>query len=180
MYSREDAVRIAAAWVRAIDHPHPAPIPRTSPFTIALSREAGSGGAHVAREIGRRLSWPVYDNELLAELAKTLEVDIRELESVDERPGSRLVEMVEAFSASSSVTELKYFRGLLKLILALGVRGECIIVGRGAMIVLPPETIGLYTTFLRRKRFRANDLRPNRPRNPLIPTPIFTIGTASI
>ncbi len=141
MYSREDAARIAAAWLRSSDHTHPEPpTPSTLPFTIALSREAGSGGTMVARELGRRLSWPVYDNELLAELAKILEVDITELESVDERPGSRLVEIVEAFASSSSVTEVKYFRSLMKLVLALGVRGQCIIVGRGAMIALPPET----------------------------------------
>jgi cytidylate kinase len=33
-----------------------------------------------------------------------------------------------------------YFHRLLKLLLALGTRGQCVIVGRGAMIALPVET----------------------------------------
>jgi len=47
---------------------------------------------------------------------------------------------VEAFAAASTVTEVTYFRRLLKLFLALGARGQCIIVGRGAMIALPDDT----------------------------------------
>ena len=67
-------------------------------------------------------------------------MDVHRLESVDERPGSWLVECIESFAAASTVTEVTYFRRLIKLLLALGARGECIIVGRGAMIVLPVET----------------------------------------
>ena len=47
---------------------------------------------------------------------------------------------MEAFAAASTVIEVTYFRRLLKLLLALGARGQCVIVGRGAMIVLPVDT----------------------------------------
>ncbi|MGE5388460.1 MAG: hypothetical protein ACM3NE_06195, partial [Hyphomicrobiales bacterium] len=51
------------------DYPRPCK-PETPPsFTIALSREAGSGGTLVAREIGRRLNWPVYDRETACRLS---------------------------------------------------------------------------------------------------------------
>jgi cytidylate kinase len=133
---------MAEALVRSGEYPQtrqPEAPPRPS-FTIALSREAGSGGILIAREVGRRLNWPVCDHELLAELAKELRVDVHRLESVDERPGSWLVECIESFAAASPVTEVTYFRRLIKLLLALGTRGECIVVGRGAMIVMPAET----------------------------------------
>jgi len=94
----------------------------------------------VAREIGSRLNWPVYDHELLDHLAKELQVNVDLLENVDERRSSFLVECVEAFAAASTVSEVTYFRRLLKLILALGARGQCVIVGRGAMIALPVDT----------------------------------------
>ena len=32
-------------------------------LTIALSRQAGAGGTEVARRVGERLGWPVYDRE---------------------------------------------------------------------------------------------------------------------
>ena len=94
----------------------------------------------MAREVGRRLNWPVYDHEILDRLAKELHVDVDQLEHVDERRGNWLVECVQAFAAASTVPEVTYFRRLLKLLLALGAQGQCVIVGRGAMIALPVET----------------------------------------
>jgi cytidylate kinase len=141
MYTREQACRIAEALISSEDYPRPYQPESTPPsFTIALSREADSGGTFVAREVGRRLGWPVYDHELLDHLAKELEVDVDLLESVDERRGSWLAECVQAFAAASSVPEVIYFHRLLKLLLALGGRGQCVIVGRGAMIALPAKT----------------------------------------
>jgi cytidylate kinase len=118
------------------------PLPHELPssFTIALSREVGSGGKLVAREVARRLNWPVYDHELLEQLAKELKVDVYQLEAVDERPGNWLAECLQAFANVASVTEVTYFRRLLRMLTALGARGESVIVGRGAGIVLPFET----------------------------------------
>ncbi len=110
---------------------------RAPAFSIAFSRDAGSRGAQVAQEVGKKLRWPVYDKELLDQLAKDLRVDVSHLHGVDERPGSAVVEFIESFAASLPVSESNYFRGLVKLITALGAKGEAIIVGRGAMIILP-------------------------------------------
>lgn len=109
-------------------------------FTIALSREVGARGTSVARELGRRLNWPVYDHELLEQLAKDLHVGVKLLEDADEKPGSWLKECVEAFAAVPTVTETRYFRQLLRTLLSLGARGECVIVGRGAAQLLPAAT----------------------------------------
>ncbi|QEH32843.1 cytidylate kinase [Aquisphaera giovannonii] len=141
MYTREQAFRIASALMRSGEHPR-AVQPEMPPpsFSVALSREAGSGGLLIAREVGRRLNWPVYDHELLAELARELNVHVDSLEAVDERPQNWLVECLEAFAAGANVTEANYFRVLVRMLLTLGARGECIIVGRGATVVLPPES----------------------------------------
>jgi cytidylate kinase len=109
-------------------------------LSIALSREAGSGGITVAREVGRRLNWPVYDQELLGNLARELNVDVSLVEEVDERPGNWLAETLKAFAAVANVTEVTYFRRLVRMLRALGARGECVIVGRGSTYVLDPET----------------------------------------
>ncbi len=124
---------LAAAAVRAT-------LPAGRAFTIAFSREAGSGGITVAREVGRRLSWPVYDQELMENLAKELKVDVSFLEDYDERRGSFLVDTIKAFSASAGVTEVTYFRRLVQMLHVLGARGECLVVGRGSTFVLPLDT----------------------------------------
>jgi len=114
--------------------------PRATPYTIALSREAGALGTSVARELSKRLNWPVYDHELLVELAKDLGVGTRLLEEADEKPASWLKECIEAFAAVPAVSGITYFRHLLKALQTLSARGECVIVGRGAALILPPGT----------------------------------------
>src|SRR5438105_4968645 len=54
-------------------------------FTIAVAREAGAPGTSVAREVGRRLGWQVYDNELVQQIAKEHNLRASLLESLDER-----------------------------------------------------------------------------------------------
>jgi cytidylate kinase len=110
------------------------------PMSIAFSREAGSGGITVAKEVGRRLNWPVFDRELLENLAKDLKVDVSFVEDYDERRGSWLVDTIKAFSAAASVSEVAYFHRLVRMLQVLGERGECIIVGRGSSYLLPIDT----------------------------------------
>ena len=59
----------------------------------------------MANEVGRRLNWPVFDQELMEKLAKDLNVDISFVEDYDERRGSWLVDTIKAFSSSASVSE---------------------------------------------------------------------------
>jgi hypothetical protein len=109
-------------------------------FTVALTREAGALGTSVAQEVGRRLGWPVYDHSLLEQIAEDLGVRTNLVESVDERRKGWLLEMTEFLLAVPTVSETAYLRRLLETVLALGAHGECVIVGRGAAFVLPPET----------------------------------------
>jgi cytidylate kinase len=109
-------------------------------FTIALSRQVGARGTSVARVIGARMGWPVYDRELLEEIGKTMKVRADLLKSVDERRVTSMQECIEALMTTTHVRAGAYFRHLLDTLLSLGLHGECIIVGRGAPQVLPPDT----------------------------------------
>jgi cytidylate kinase len=144
MYQKTAAEHFGEALNRLSKHPHPfahaeAEAPRST-FCISISREAGAGGITVAREVGRRINWPVYDQELLESLAKDLKVDVSHVEDYDERRGSVLVDSIKAFASAVSVSELTYFRGLVRMLEALRARGEAIIVGRGSSFILPPES----------------------------------------
>lgn len=115
-----------------------APAPRT--FTIAISREAGANGSAVGRLLGERLGWPVYDYELVERIANEMGLRSTLLESVDEKSMSWLEDCVASFSKGSAVAESTYVRHLVETLLSLAMHGECIIVGRGANVVAPPET----------------------------------------
>jgi cytidylate kinase len=143
MNARDPLVNVTEALLRATEHhppPRPGALPPSAAFTIALSRETGAGGTSVAREVGRRLNWPVYDHELLEQIARELHVGVSQLRAVDEQPGNWVSEWAEAFAAVPTVAEPAYFRRLLQLLLSLGARGECVIVGRGAPHLLPAAT----------------------------------------
>ena len=113
---------------------------RARPFSIAISREAGTRGSLVARTIAERLAWKAYDHELLELVARDLHVRVKLLENVDERHVPWLQECVESFAAVPAVREGKYVRHLIEAMLALATCGKCILVGRGSPFVLPPAT----------------------------------------
>jgi cytidylate kinase len=114
--------------------------PNPHAFTIAISREAGANGSAVARLLGERLGWQVYDYELVERIAKELGLRSMLLESVDEKRLSWLQECAEAFFSGHSVTQSEYVRHLVQTLLTLALHGECILVGRGANVVAPSET----------------------------------------
>ena len=108
--------------------------------TVSISREVEAGGTTLAREIGKRLGWTVYDHELLERIASDLGVHAKLLESVDEHRGNWLRDQFERLMGVPHVTESVFVHRLLKVMLVLGQHGDCVIVGRGAAFVLPRET----------------------------------------
>jgi hypothetical protein len=116
--------------------------PRTTldSFTIALSYEAGAPGHEVAAEVGARLQWPVYDHELLEWIAQELNLPVAVVEEFDEKRQSWLLECMESFVSKPELSECRYTRHLIALIHSLGDQGRCVIVGRGAAYILPPQS----------------------------------------
>ena len=112
----------------------------SAPFTIALSREAGTYGAAIARAVADRLGWPLYDSELLQRIAEDMGVHQALLRSVDERQVSWLSECLEGFSSRPGISQHAFIRRLIQTLVSLAAHGECVIVGRGATKVLPAAT----------------------------------------
>lgn len=110
------------------------------PMSIAISRETGSCGPAVARAVGDRLGWQVYDRELLELVASDLHIRAKLLEDLDERHITWLQECVEAFAAVPAVREGKFVHHLIKVLLSLAARGHSVFVGRGSPFVLPAAT----------------------------------------
>jgi cytidylate kinase len=109
------------------------------PVSIAISRQAGSRGAEVARLVGERLAWPVYDHELLDRIAQEKGLKRQLLERLDERHAGWLEEMITGFCVGGSSKEMRYLRSMLELFATLSEQGHCVIVGRGSQHVLPAE-----------------------------------------
>ena len=63
----------------------------SKPVVIALSREFGSGGHVIARELSKRLDIPYYDKSILARVAEKNKLDQGELVQYEEKPANRLI-----------------------------------------------------------------------------------------
>lgn len=117
-----------------------APAIRSPAYTVAISREAGTGGASVAQAVGKRLGWTVYDHELLDKISGETGLRTELLESLDEKRSHWLLDWLEAFGGVRKISGGTYARHVAESMLALSVHGNCVILGRGATMVLPPET----------------------------------------
>jgi cytidylate kinase len=111
-----------------------------APLSIAISRQAGAGGAMVARALGELLGWPVYDHELLDLIAKQKGLPAQLLEHLDERYVSWIEAMAASFSARSNPLEGIYLKELLAVLASLAKAGHSVVVGRGAPHLLPAES----------------------------------------
>jgi cytidylate kinase len=131
----EALVRSGQHWQTQKEKPGSPPA-----FTIALSRQVGARGTSIAREVGARLGWLVYDRELLEQIAREMDVRVQLIQSVDEKQVGMIKELIESVMALPRVSQDVYIRHLLDTIFSLGSHGECIIVGRGAAQILPPTT----------------------------------------
>ena len=57
---------------------------------ITVSREFGAGGSELAAELGRRLDWPVVDQDIVHRVAERLRLDDDTVKHFDEHPPSLL------------------------------------------------------------------------------------------
>jgi len=118
----------------------------TAPM-LTLSHLYGSGGSLIARGLGRRLHWTVWNKEIVRQIASQRRVDEEHVESMDERVDSFLDRMERVMGMGGfemvdnvlpplwlSDTELAHLTR--SLIEEVAKDGHTIIVGRGGQCIL--------------------------------------------
>src|SRR5262245_42741450 len=87
MTPREVSLSLTQALLHAQAEAHAGATPATPrpALSIAISREAGARGRKVARALGQKLGWHVYDSELLDKVAEEMRQPPAHLAAVDER-----------------------------------------------------------------------------------------------
>ena len=89
--------------------------------------------------LAERLDWPLYDLELLQHIADQTGVQEELLKDLDEQRPSWFSEIMKSLGTEKYIAAAGYAALLHKHMAALYVRGNCIILGRGAAQVLPEE-----------------------------------------
>ena len=105
--------------------------------TITISREPGSGGRVVAKQLAAKLDFKVFHQEVLLEIAKRADVSDKLLATLDEKGLTVLEDCISALVYDRHLWPDEYLKHLMKVIGAIGEQGSTIIVGRGANFVVP-------------------------------------------
>lgn len=108
--------------------------------TVAISREAGSRGASIAKRAGAKLGWQVYSQDLLEYIAQegTFRQDI--VNNVPTSAGPWVEEQLNRLLKEENLSRNPSVLDLARIVLSLGARGEVVLLGRGAGCILPARS----------------------------------------
>lgn len=98
---------------------------------ITVSRSFGAQGAALARMVGERTGYTVWDRDLVHAIAKEAGGDERVLATVDEHRRGQIDEALRGLIVGFSNSNVQYFRSLIRVIRTISLHGSAIIVGRG-------------------------------------------------
>jgi cytidylate kinase len=106
-------------------------------LTVAISREAGSRGASIARRVGEQLGWQVYTQDLLEYTAQEELIRQGVFDGLSPEAACWVEQQLEKSPVCSERMCDQRTLDLVRMVLALGVQGEVILIGRGAGYILP-------------------------------------------
>jgi len=106
---------------------------------ITISREFGAGGSIVAKKVALKLGkdWKIYHKEIVEEIAREANLEKKLIREVDERHVPLIDELADDFFGRRYLSLHSYARHLLKILSVIGLRGNAIIIGRGAHFLFP-------------------------------------------
>ncbi|MEM9302401.1 MAG: cytidylate kinase-like family protein [Pseudomonadota bacterium] len=122
----------------AYDDTHVPAVRWQSSTVVTISGAPGSGGDAIARDVAAALDVPLYDREILEEVARASGIDRRLLERLDESVSALKGAWLRAILTGENVFKDSYRRNLVNAILSIAAGGG-VIIGRGANLVLGDE-----------------------------------------
>jgi len=114
---------------------------------LTISHQYGSGGSRIARELGRRLGWSVWEKEIVRKIASQYKVAEEYVEAKDERVDSFIERMVGLFGMGGFestyeippplwLTDAQLARMTRTIVEEVAKEGNAIIVGRAGNLIL--------------------------------------------
>lgn len=114
--------------------------PGRPPLVVTLSRDYGAQGEEIARRLSECLGIPLYDQEILDLVAKRAKADKFYFKAHDEQVAAGVTSFLYSLISGSAVTLQDYRRALYDVTLDLA-RRDCILVGRGAHLILADKPV---------------------------------------
>lgn len=107
--------------------------------TVTISRDPGSGGRIIAKNLAEKLGFDVFHREVLHQMAESADVSEHLLSTLDEKGLSTLEDWISSLVWKHHLWPDEYLHHLMKVINTINKHGRAIIIGRGANFILPPD-----------------------------------------
>ena len=110
--------------------------PSERPSVITISRSFGSDGSAIAARVGELLGWPVYDRQVVEQIAKSASVHVQTVETLDEHALGRMDDYLTGLLQERNFDQSDYLKLLVRTVVALWEHGPCVFLGHGAVHVV--------------------------------------------
>lgn len=111
---------------------------------ITISREFGAGGGEIGKAVAKSLNYEYYDKEIILQAARSSNVDVESMIKWDERVPLNFGFAQSLFDFYNKPLNEKLFEIQRKVIMEIGEKGRCVIVGRNANTILREFDSGLH------------------------------------
>jgi len=122
---------------------------------LTLSHQYGSGGSRIARDLGQRLQWSVWEKEIVRRIASQYKVSEEYVDAKDERVDSFIERMVGLFGMGGFesayeippplwLTDAQLVRMTRTIIEEVAREGRAIVVGRAGNRILAGRSEALH------------------------------------
>lgn len=128
---------------------------------ITISRQFGSGGRSIGKEVAEKLGYAYYDSELVLQVAEKTGLHPSYIEDAGEyAPGKSILSYAFSNGASAgSMNASDYlWSGQCSVIMELAEKGNCVIVGRCADYILREREDCLNVFIYADKEYRAKHI----------------------
>lgn len=122
---------------------------------ITVSREFGSGGRTIGKQVAKELGIPCYDNELIQKIASESGFDERYVKDAGEYDSNGFLSIFSSRAFGDTNADL-IWKAQCKIILQLAEKAPCVIVGRCADYILRDKADCLRVFIHADKDFRMN------------------------
>lgn len=111
------------------------------PPTICFSRKIGVGAVEIADLLGEKIGLRVIDRQIVEHIAAQTNLREKTVELFDEKYPGRITEFLSFALGEKAFIKSDYTRHLFAILFSLAGLGPNIMVGRGAHLVLPRESV---------------------------------------
>jgi cytidylate kinase len=130
---------------------------------ITISREFGAGGGEIGRRVAEELHYFYYDKSIILKAAKESNIDIESLIKWDERVPYNFGFAQSLFDFYNRPLTERLFEVQKKVIMKMGEKGHCVIVGRNANTILKEFDSCLHVFVHANPHWRMKRMKPQFP-----------------